>query len=588
MISCFSFLLASSCFPSVFHFFLIFRVSWCYFSWIFLSIFFLGLLKKLPFFFFLESFKKYLWFNSLFFFFLLSINCSRTLFHAWSKKITFLCFQPLFWKNIVFLTLSLFLFKKKSPQKIPDSLDFFSLLFFWVCFLFLCRLFLFTHLVVTLLVFFFLLHASSPLVWSLHVYLLSLMFLLFVFIPIFRFFWISIIYFSFLLKNHSFLNWLSLFVKLFWFYRFFLFRPFSGGCFFFKKKKVFFRTRSNLPFFFESKNHLSNKSLLEFLFWFSVIGFFFWKKKEIYHHIPFQKNLNFLKFLENPFWFFFEKNEETCFTTKVAFETETFLSRSHFVVISSCSVKYSSLQLFQKKFVFIISSFFSFTINFRNNLFRKFVFWKKKSFFLSPLDFFCLKKVFSIFQLPFLNFCLRLLCFSFLLFSVRFHWWIHFSVCPIKKKKTFKNIFRENMGALNFFLWTFLGGREYIEQKKGVKQKLLFEFSSKNHLFWENLILYPRGLRIACAVEGFLDHCCVSRRRWRGRSSQVYVHSVVIDLGRATSVASSHLSPSLCVFFAQNRLHVKKIFPQTFFLWHFLLFTYRLFFTFLCFNCSSK
>ena len=35
LISCFSFLFASSCFPCLFHVFLIFRVSWCYFSWFF-------------------------------------------------------------------------------------------------------------------------------------------------------------------------------------------------------------------------------------------------------------------------------------------------------------------------------------------------------------------------------------------------------------------------------------------------------------------------------------------------------------------------------------------------------------------------
>ena len=143
--------------------------------------------------------------------------------------------------------------------------------------------------------------------------------------------------FRFLLKNHSILNWSSLFVKLCWFYLFFLFRPFF--CLFFSM--VFFRTRSSLPFF-GWKNHLSNKSLQEFLFRFSVIGYFF--KSSIIISL-FKK----IWIVWSPFFsFFLKKFEETCFTTKVALGTKTFLSRSHFVVISSCSEKYPSLQLFRK------------------------------------------------------------------------------------------------------------------------------------------------------------------------------------------------------------------------------------------------
>ena len=83
---------------------------------------------------------------------------------------------------------------------------------------------------------------------------------------------------------------------------------------------------------------------------------------------------------------FFKKIEETCFTTKVAFATQTFLSRSHFVVISSCSERHPSLQLFQKKFVFIISFFFLFTINFSQKSLSKIRLLKRKS----PISFNCL------------------------------------------------------------------------------------------------------------------------------------------------------------------------------------------------------
>ena len=165
-------------------------------------------------------------------FLFLVINCSRTFFHAWSKKNTFLCFQSLFRKISCFL-ISLFLFKKKrSPQKKkPDSLDFFSLLFLLnLLTFFLCPLFLFALLVVTLLVLFFL-HASSPFVCSLHVYWLSLMFLLIVFIPFFENF-LNLYYLFFVVcwKSLIFELVISL-CKTFLVLSFFCFDPFSD-CFF--------------------------------------------------------------------------------------------------------------------------------------------------------------------------------------------------------------------------------------------------------------------------------------------------------------------------------------------------------------------
>ena len=128
-----------------------------------------------------------------------------------------------------------------------------------------------------------------------------------------------------------------------------------------------------------------------------------------------------MKFLD--FLFFSEKIEETCFTTKVAFATKTF-----FVQISFCSNlfvfrKISVSPAFSEKVFLYHIFFFSFTIYFRKNLFRKIVFCKKKkaSFYLSRFSFLFEEKSFLFFNC-FLNFCLRALCFSLFLFLFCFFW----------------------------------------------------------------------------------------------------------------------------------------------------------------------
>ena len=94
----------------------------------------------------------------------------------------------------------------------------------------------------------------------------------------------------------------------------------------------------------------------------------------------------------------------------------------------------------------------------------------------------------------------------------------------------------------------------------------------------KNLFQYSHALRIACALEGSLDHCCVSRLGW---ASQVYVHSVVIDLGPrdirciSPSLSSFLLSSSLIYFLSmslvlQNQnVHGRKF---TFSAFHFFVF----------------
>ena len=89
----------------------------------------------------------------------------------------------------------------------------------------------------------------------------------------------------------------------------------------------------------------------------------------------------------------------------------------------------------------------------------------------------------------------------------------------------------------------FFNNLNFLQQNKNPQKK-----GQKKNLFQDS-----HALRIACATEGSLDHCCVSRR---SGASQVYVHSLVIDLGHGTFVASAHLSP----FFSS--LHLSSLFCQ--------------------------
>ena len=181
------------------------------------------------------------------------------------------------------------------------------------------------------------------------------------------FFWNSILYFSFFVENslpfELFISLCKTFLVLSFFFcfaLFFLIVFFDGVL----PNKIKF------TFFFGSKNHLSNKSLLEFLFWFSVIGFFwfFWSSWKI------------------PFWFFLRKNWRNASYHKVAFGTKTFLSRSHFVAISSCSENIRLSSFFRKKsWSLSYFSFFHLQFTFAKISFEK-LFSERKS------TFFCQKK----------------------------------------------------------------------------------------------------------------------------------------------------------------------------------------------------
>ena len=148
------------------------------------------------------------------------------------KRTLFYVFKLSFEKIFCFLLSLCFCSNKKVTSKNNLILLTFSLYFFLSLFsFFVSSLFVYSPCRYSSCSLFFC--SMLPLLlFALFMFIYSLLcFFCLCLFPFFDFFCISIIYFSFLLKNHSFLNWSSLFVKLFWFYRFFLFRPFSG-CFF--------------------------------------------------------------------------------------------------------------------------------------------------------------------------------------------------------------------------------------------------------------------------------------------------------------------------------------------------------------------
>ena len=115
LISCFSFLFASSCFPCLFHVFLIFRVSWCYFSWYSFNNLLYGSLKKKWSFCFWKVPKNIFGSTPCF-----SFSCCQlfpNIFSCVIQKEHFSMFPISLLKNILFLNLFVSIQKKKSPPK---------------------------------------------------------------------------------------------------------------------------------------------------------------------------------------------------------------------------------------------------------------------------------------------------------------------------------------------------------------------------------------------------------------------------------------------------------------------------------------
>ena len=132
-----------------------------------------------------------------------------------------------------------------------------------------------------------------------------------------------------------------------------------------------------------------------------------------------------------------------------------------------------------------------------------------------------------------------------LVFSGVFHFFLNLSkqkslfFFEKKLSRTFKFFFFESL--LNFF------GRNIFLMQNKCSKIIIWIFFKKKSPLRKNLFPDSQALRIPCAIESPLDHCCVS---WRSWASPVHVHSVVIDLGRGTSVTSSHLSLSFFFCFS--------------------------------------
>ena len=198
--------------------------------------------------------------------------------------------------------------------------------------------------------------------------------------------------------------------------------------------------------------------------------------------------------------------------------------------------KYPSLQLLQKKFVFIISLvfFFIWKFLFEKNLLRKNCCLEQISFetivFLikkllsSPLD--CCSIFFEEKTLRYFSFVL--LFFAFVVFF-SFYFFLFFFRCLSsflrfsKQKITFKTKSLEKYKfSKTCFFWTFLGGRKHILIQKNLSKNYHLNFlQKKKPLIWrkENKFQDSHALRIACAIERSVDHCGVS---WRGWPSQVF------------------------------------------------------------------
>ena len=176
------------------------------------------------------------------------------------------------------------------------------------------------------------------------------------------------------------------------------------------------------------------------------------------------------------------------------------------------------------------------------NLIRKNVFLKKKKTFFYLLLIFAPSLFWAKSLLYFsvvLNFFLRLSCYLFFFFFWSFFFWCLFFP---NKKMVLKNLLRETYRFFfQHFLLNFFWRKEHrLIQKRMCSKIIIRIFFKRNIPQKKNLFQDSHALRIACANEGPLDHCCVSWRCWE---SQVCVHSVVIHHIR-------HIKPSLSFFSA--------------------------------------
>ena len=494
-----------------------------------------------------KNFKKYHWYS----FYHFTNSCFSWVSSIFAFEFVFSC---MIFKNILlfffvftfffeeylgsFVLILLFLFKKILKKK-SDSLNF-SLVFlltlfslFWFvslwCLLSLLLVFSFPTFFLFFCLPFFSFHISSPYV-CLSLCLFTLSLVLPLLIPFFE----NSPLFFFFLKKTSFFICSSLFVKLFLFHLLCCFAPFPV-CFCFFQSCSF--EQDKLTFFSWQKNHLFNTSknlFPEFLLIFSkgLSSFCF----SNFSKFPFSKKKKKLFF-----WISEKIPHKNGFDKK-------WLSRSHCLEIFSCLEKIRLSSICRKMFLSSPSCVFrrSKNVFLKKSHSKKLFSWRKQNFFYLLLIFapslFWAKTLFY-FSVSFYFFNCRAISFFF------FFWSFFSGVCFSEQKNGVKKSFEKHIGFFpNIFFGTFFWRREHILIPKRMCSKIIiriFLFLKKKSLLKEKILQDSHVLRIACANEGPLDHCCVS---WRSRVSQVCVHSVVIDPGRGTSVASSHLSPFFFCF----------------------------------------
>ena len=192
--------------------------------------------------------------------------------------------------------------------------------------------------------------------------------------------------------------------------------------------------------------------------------------------------------------------------------------------------------------------------------------------FAPSFFFFWEQELFSIFQLSFYFF--GLLCFSRFSFSVYFSGVFHlfFFFFNLSKQKIFstKALSRKKIFWNTFSFELFLRKEHILIQKRMCSNMIIRIFFKQNLPSKKNLFQDSHALRIPCAIESPLDHCCVSWRTW---ASKVYVHSVVIDLGRGHLLhqAISH-TDSAFLFFINKKAMWKNVMQMSFFT---LLFSFQ-------------
>ena len=166
--------------------------------------------------------------------------------------------------------------------------------------------------------------------------------------------------------------------------------------------------------------------------------------------------------------------------------------------------------------------------------------WRKQNFFYLLLifapSFLESKNSFLYFSIVLLFFCICCVFLVFPSFSILFFWCLSFFDVFQTKKLLNKNFFEKYIGFWKVFFWFFLEEGTFFWSKKCSKFIIWLFFKKKISLKRKEKTLISRFTRVE------------DRMR----------HSVVIDLGRGTFVASSHLSFFASFFFSNKQVLMLK------------------------------